>query len=225
MPPQTRAAKRKAVQCDTQFNTKRRCVKAFLDPNVLEQCLNDVDPITHDPVSELTKCNAFLHAIDEKHFHVYNAHKLFEYVETTNCQVSPLTRTIFTDEDLRKLATMNGKHPHYLIARMKLQKWKAFLPSTTVELESQTETLWMYTELLVLLSQEHNAMKFYDMTMLLLFPWIWSTCDKIHQSGLDVVDVLHTICSRLECMLNSDYKRRVLTFFETLCNKYTEDEE
>lgn len=229
MPPITRAAKRKAANQIWNWWSKHRdavVMDTALPQDWQARCLNSADPITMEDIGELEPSNVFLHLTEGgERYHAYNARQLFEYIESTCSGASPLTRTQFTKTDLRRLSQLNGRHRNYLLAVIKFGKWRNFLPTHATVASSEIDTLWQYVELLVLLSQEDNAMKLYDLCLLLVFPWIWHTLEALHAQAQahrqpPVTQVLPALLCRLQDMSAGQFRDNTREFFSNVLARY-----
>lgn len=230
MPPVTRAAKRKAASRIWNWWSKNKdaiVIDTSLPGDWQSRCLNSSDPITMEDIAELAPDNVFLHtpgpAPDQ--YHAYNATALFDYIESTCSGASPLTRTLFSKTDLRRLSQLHGRHRNYLLAVIKFGKWRNFLPTHVTVASSEIDTLWQYVELLVLLSQEEDAMKLYDLCLLLVFPWIWHTLEALHAQARvnmqpPVTQVLPALLCRLQDMAQGQFRVNTRDFFNSVLARY-----
>lgn len=230
MPPVTRAAKRKAASRIWNWWSKNKdtlVIDTALPQDWKAHCLNDADPITMEDIKELEPGNVFLHApsLDAQEYHAYNAQQLFKYIESTCSGASPLTRALFSKTDLRRLSQLNGRHRNYLLAVIKFGKWRNFLPTHATVASSEIDTLWQYVELLVLLSQEPDALKLYDLCKLLVFPWIWHTLEALHAQAQahmqpPVTQVLPALLFRLQDMASGQFRDNTREFFSNVLARY-----
>jgi hypothetical protein len=230
MPPVTRAAKRKAASRIWNWWSKNKdavVIDTALPTNWRERSLNETDPITMEDIGELDPGNVFLHVpnAELEEYHAYNAQQLFKYIESTCSGASPLTRALFSKTDLRRLSQLNGRHRNYLLAVIKFGKWRNFLPTHATVATSEIDTLWQYVELLVLLSQEREAMKLYDLCLLLVFPWIWHTLEALHSQAQahmqpPVTQVLPALMCRLQDMTSGQFRDNTRDFFNNVMARY-----
>lgn len=225
MPPITRAAKKRAAGCVRALwdTPNTALVEAVQHENAKARAVNTADPITMEEVAGMDPDKLFVHELASGGCHVYDCGALFDYVESTAVAVSPLTRTEFSEDELRRLSVQNGKHKNYLVAVVQFARWRPFLPSPTMMTNSYIDTLWTYMELLVLLSNEPNALEFCQMCQLLLFPWIGLTLLKIQQEGEhSAARVLASLSPRLLDMRPGEFRQYVFKFFKRVRKQFIE---
>lgn len=188
MPVMTRAQKRLGATSLQQWWSGRSAKKhkrgAAEEGTQPKAVCNDVDPISLDRICDLQAegRQVFLHQLPADVTHAYDAAQLFNYIETTGNDVSPLTRKPFSKADLQRLAAANGRHPDYLIAVRKFARWRAFMPSAMQAAASDLDCLWSYVELLVAIGADAQAARSLELCVILIFPWMFKCAESIRDA-------------------------------------------
>lgn len=160
------------------------------DPDWYKKTLNYNDPITMEPV-HLARAVFLQKCPKRNRYHAYDADALAKYIESSATRTSPLTRELFSDEELRVISKKSNHPAGYLLAAIEFHEWTPLLPSKTTIESSPVNALITYFEIIANMI-EHEKM---DIVYLILMPKITIPIELIHASPHlpSVTQVLHSL--------------------------------